>query len=42
MSCAPGAKLADGCRNRVQAAPAARYLEQVNCPWSTVAACSDP
>ena len=29
---APGAELADGCRNHVQAAPAARHLEQVNCP----------
>ena len=29
---APGAKLADGCRDHVQAAPAARHLEQVNCP----------
>jgi hypothetical protein len=29
---APGAKLADCCRYHVQAAPAARYLEQVNCP----------
>ena len=29
---APGAKLADGCRNQVEAAPAAGDLEQVNCP----------
>jgi hypothetical protein len=29
---APGVELADGCRNHVQAAPAARYLEQVNGP----------
>jgi hypothetical protein len=29
---APGAKLADGSGHHVQAAPAAGYLEQVNCP----------
>ena len=29
---APGVKLADGCGNHVEAAPAARYLEQVNGP----------
>ena len=29
---APGAELADGCRNHVEAAPAAGYLEQVDCP----------
>ena len=29
---APGVELADGCRNHVQAAPAAGHLEQVNCP----------
>ena len=29
---APGAEFADGGRNHVQAAPAAGYLEQVNCP----------
>ena len=29
---APGAKLADCCGNHVEAAPAAGYLEQVNCP----------
>jgi hypothetical protein len=28
---APGAKLADGCGNHVEAAPAAGDLEQVNC-----------
>jgi hypothetical protein len=29
---APGAELADGCRNHVQAAPTAGDLEQVHCP----------
>ena len=29
---APGVKLTDGCGNHVEAAPAARYLEQVNGP----------
>ena len=29
---APGAKLADGCGNHVEAAPAAGHLEQVNGP----------
>jgi hypothetical protein len=29
---APGAELADRCRNHVQAAPTAGYLEQVDCP----------
>jgi hypothetical protein len=28
----PGAKLADGCGNHVEAAPAARHLKQVNGP----------
>jgi hypothetical protein len=29
---APGAQFADGCRNHVQATPAAGYLKQVNGP----------